>query len=202
VTANDNVRDGRDDRAAFRAAYNAYQPGLARFVTRRVGDPHVAEEICQETWFGYFRRFEEYRRYDSPAAPLFVIASHKICDWWRKQPPPAADAGETTLVGDRTASRLEKISLGLFARAGVDLATQVAIRVDVARAVARLTPRQQQAVELHLVDDLDQATVAALMGISVRAVKALIARATVLLRHTSILAGYEGRPAMHREVRK
>ena len=69
MTANDEGPEGRSDRAVFRAIYDTNQPVLERFVTRRVNDRRVAEEICQETWLGYFRRFEQYQWYDSPAAP-------------------------------------------------------------------------------------------------------------------------------------
>jgi RNA polymerase sigma-70 factor (ECF subfamily) len=194
-------RGDSDDRAAFRTAYKAYQPKLERFVVRRVPDPAEAEEICQETWLGYFRRFEEYQEYGSPAAPLFVIANHKISDWYRKRPDLAVDLGQAAPSECSIVDRLERAGVGLFARAGIDVAAEVAARVDVARAVWRLTLRQQQAVELYLFDDLDQVTVARLMGISTRAVKLLIARAMMVLRQTTDLAEYERRSATNKEVR-
>lgn len=203
MTSDDEMAEGSDSRAAFRTVYHELHPQLAGYVARRVRDPHAARDICQETWVGYFRRFDRYQQeYKSKAAPLFAIAAHKVADWRRQQPPYVLAELEPESGQDGIVDWLDKVRFDSSAAGETDPTALVATRVDIARAVARLSDRQREAVRLFYIDDLDQETVAKLMGIGVRAVKGLLARAIETLRSGSILAGYERRSVISRVVRK
>ena len=172
-----------DSHAAF---YHAEHLRLLGFVERRVGDKGGAEDICQEVWMVYFNEFGRYQAYDHPVAPLFAIANYKIAKWCRARNKVPA------LPGDEI---LEEYARGHAEVFGFEE------RIDLKRALARLTSRQREALVLRHVDDLPREAVADLMGITEDGVKKLLHNAKQRLREIPELAGYQ-RPANGGEVRK
>ncbi|MFJ5779923.1 RNA polymerase sigma factor [Streptomyces sp. NPDC093094] len=171
--------EGRaDPRAAF---YRMHHRRLVGYFGRRVSDLGEAEALAQETWMAFLRRFDSYQKmYQDPVAPLFVIARRKLVDWYRDKGKSPELPGDEVL-GERLAQA---------AAACPDVISQTDLRIDLHRTIARLTPRQREAVELRYVDGLDRETVAALMGITVDGVKKLISAAVTTLRTAKDLAGY------------
>ncbi|MGC0344383.1 RNA polymerase sigma factor [Streptomyces sp. SLBN-8D4] len=193
MTSQEHQAEGRTDpRAAF---YRAHHSQLVGFIRRRIKHADEAEPLAHDTWLAFLGRFETYRHYDNPAGPLFVIARRKISDWFAKQ--NIMDQ----LPGDDLGEYLTRMAQNM-----PDMIGQVGMRIDLARAVTRLTPRQREALMLYYVDGLPRPAVAQLMGISVDGVKKLIATAVKELRKGQTLDSYL--PAMtsasrtRKEVRK
>ncbi|MER6374440.1 RNA polymerase sigma factor [Streptomyces mirabilis] len=187
--------EGRTDpRAAF---YHAHHPKLVGYIQRRIGDQSEAEALAHETWIAFLRRFEHYQQtYNNPVGPLFVIARRKVADWYTAQdktPELPGDDGLGERLAQITQDRPDAIGLAT-------------VRIDLTRAVARLTPRQREALLLRYVDGLDRQAVAELMGITVDGVKKLIGTAVQTLRTAQDLSAYPPHtPATgrtHKEVRK
>ncbi|MGV9942460.1 RNA polymerase sigma factor [Streptomyces sp. NPDC003401] len=191
--AGQEVEGRTDPRAAF---YRAHHPKLVGYIRRRIGDQGEAEALAQETWIAFLRRFDYYQQvYDNPVGPLFVIARRKVADWHKGQEKVPDLPGDDGL-GERLAQ---------IAQDRADAIGLAGLRIDLSRAVARLTPRQREALQLRYVDGLDRRAVAELMGITVDGVKKLISTAVRTLHTAQDLAAYPPPTTTsrtHREVRK
>ena len=69
------------------------------------------------------------------------------------------------------------------------MATEVAVRITVQRALRSLTARQRAVLVLRIFDDLSEAQVAQVLDCAVGTVKATLARAVARLREDPRLAG-------------
>ncbi|MDX2557259.1 RNA polymerase sigma factor [Streptomyces stelliscabiei] len=171
-------------------------PRWSGYIRRRIGDRGEAEALAHEIWIAFLRRFDHYQQvYDNPVGALFVIARRKVADW-RQEQDKAPDLPGDDGLGDRLAQ---------IAQDRMDMIGLAGLRIDLSRAVARLTPRQREALLLRYVDGLDRQAVASLMGITVDGVKKLISTAVKTLRTAQDLASYPPPTTtsrMHREVRK
>ncbi|MEU4090628.1 RNA polymerase sigma factor, partial [Streptomyces aureus] len=168
---------------------------LVGFIRRRLKVADEAEPLAHDTWLAFLGRFETYRQYDNPAGPLFVIARRKISDWF------AAQNVMAQLPGDDLSEYLTRMGQNM-----PDMISQAGMRIDLARAVTNLTPRQREALMLYYVDGLSRPAVGELMGISVDGVKKLIATAVKELRKGQGLESYlpamTSASHMRKEVRK
>ncbi|WP_339913375.1 RNA polymerase sigma factor [uncultured Brevundimonas sp.] len=180
------VRASRGDRAAFTALMTRTKADLYRFVRRYVGDESEAHDVLQEA---YAAAWLAIRRYD-PARPFDVwlrsIAVNKCRDWGRK----------------RTVRRVVRGVMGL------DTPEAAAVGEDVPAPEARIDDRRRvAAVQRALVDLPDtlkvplllatlegrsHAEVAAILGITPKAVETRIARARDKLAAALRVQGDDG----------
>ncbi|MEU3290528.1 RNA polymerase sigma factor [Streptomyces longwoodensis] len=191
--AGQEAKGRTDPRAAF---YRAHHAKLVGYIRRRVGDQGEAEALAQETWIAFLRRFDYYQQvYDNPVGPLFAIARRKIADWHKRQqkaPDLLGDDGLSERLAQIAQDRADPIGLA-------------GLRLDLSRAVTRLTPRQREALQLRYVDGLDRRAVADLMGITIDGVKKLTSTAVRTLHTAQDLTAYPPPTTTsrtHREVRK
>jgi len=144
MTASDTVdrlgrarRAGRtdDDEVALREAYRAYGPELFRLAARSLGDRGLAEEVVQETFVRAWRhegRFDAAR--GSMRTWLWAIARNLVIDAARRR------ASRPPLAGADLAPP----------PASADHAERVAVRLQVAEALERVSPEHQHViVEVH-----------------------------------------------------
>ncbi|WP_406841928.1 RNA polymerase sigma factor (plasmid) [Streptomyces sp. AHU1] len=173
------------------AFYRAQHPRLLRHAMRRVGERAGAEDVCQDIWRLFFRKFEKFlTEYDDPSQALYAIARTCIADFWKKRP------GRQELV-------VEHEDLAGLVEAVRPLLADITdpLRLDLEKALAGLPERQRQALRLHHLEDLTVPTTAAEMGISVNTVKKLLKRAMAMLRTMPSMDSY--RPAtVPQEVRQ
>jgi RNA polymerase sigma-70 factor (ECF subfamily) len=144
----------------FRASY----AGLVRSMTVAAGSQEVAADCVQEAFCRAYARWRRVGRYDEPAAWVRRVAVNLLIDHARK-----AKRGERAL-----------------ARLPVEVAPPPAdpLEVDLAGALATLTPQQRIAAALFYVDGLPIADVAAAMKLSEGAVKYHLHQARATLRGT------------------
>lgn len=79
----ERIREG--DPQAWESCIGKYEGRLQAFVSSRVGDRTLAEDIVQETFLGFLTSLPNYDS-KTPLEPfLFSIASHKLTDALRRQ---------------------------------------------------------------------------------------------------------------------
>lgn len=154
------------DAAAFRRIFEAAFDDLVRYAERRVADSAV-DDVVADTFLVAWRRLDEL-----PAEPsevrawLFAVARRVLANTHRGRRRSHA-------VAVRVAAQPQ--------HAGDD-AADVAHRVDLARAFARLTPRDQEVLALVAWDGLSTAEAARVLGISTSACSVRLSRARRRLR--------------------
>jgi len=75
----------RRDRHALHEFYCMYAPRLQSFISRKVGNPHDAEEIVQDTLFAFLEALRDFQGNCSLSTFLFSIGRHKILDYYRRK---------------------------------------------------------------------------------------------------------------------
>lgn len=155
------------DAEAFRRLYLAHATWLIRFVSRRAPRSD-AEDIVAET---FIRAWQALPRYECRGTPLRAwltrIASRLLADRARRLRPEHATAEPAPPPTPD------------FSDAVADVLT---MRADLAELLAHLSDQQRAVLLLRYLDGLDTHETAAVMGISVEAVRACSLRATKTLR--------------------
>jgi RNA polymerase sigma-70 factor (sigma-E family) len=146
----------------FAAFARACQPRLLRAAYLMCGDVHTAEDLLQTTLVKVAARWTRLRD-GQPEAYARTVLYRDAAKWWRKQ------RREVTV-----ASPPEPRT-----RADGD---DVPLRVVLARALSRLTPKQRVVLVLRFFEDHTEARTAQLLGISVGTVKSQTAVALRRLR--------------------
>jgi RNA polymerase sigma-70 factor (sigma-E family) len=127
-------------------------PALSRVAFLLTGDRHLAEDLLQAALAKAFPRWRRISTGD-PAAYVRRVMYHLQISWWRRRrvvevpgrhapDPAAADSSEAS-----------------------------ALRLTLAAALRRLTPRQRTVLVLRFYEDLTEAQVARELGLTVGTVK-------------------------------
>lgn len=138
-------------RPPFDVVVERHGPGVLRFCVARMG-PDRGEECFQETLLAALRSYDDLRDPGAVGGWLFQIAQRKIVDAARSRsraPDPAGEALEAHLEPWHD----PEPDSGVWAE------------------VARLPPKQREAVGLRYLADLSHADVATAMGTSVDAAR-------------------------------
>jgi RNA polymerase sigma-70 factor, ECF subfamily len=165
LTAADLVAARRREPAAVSRLYTAYAPALFRFFMAAVGDRHQAEDLTGTTFVG---AIEDLPRFYGPVEALggwlFRIARHDLYDHRRRQ----------------ARSRIEPLEDHLpeaAAAAGAANPEELAIeRLEGSRLLAalrELSPDQREVLLLRMAGGMTAPDVAAVLGKTTNAVKAL-----------------------------
>jgi RNA polymerase sigma-70 factor (sigma-E family) len=147
------------DRAAFDEFVAARSGALLRTAWLLTGDHHLAEDLVQHALLQVARHWE--RITTSPEAYARRTMHHQHISLWRRR-------------------RLTETSLGAYDAA--QPAPDADLRLSIAGALARLTPKQRAVLVLRFFDDLTEAQAAAVLGVSVGTVKSSTRQALNRLR--------------------
>ena len=149
--------------ASFEQLVARYTSRLLRFLQRRTGSRHDAEDLTQETWARAYRYLSRFHADRSFAAWLWTIAARLDASRRRKKTLPlvswTADVAATEPVAAARQSDTSAYD-GLWA---------LAARV--------LRPAQREALWLFYVEEMSVKEVAQVLNISVVSVKVLLHRA-------------------------
>ena len=160
------------DPAAFEPLYERYVAQIYSYAYYRIGNAQDAEDITAKT---FYQALTHLGRYTSRGVPfsawLFRIAHNLVANWHRdtgrRQTFSLDVAVETPDPGKSLAehaeSKEEKRSLW--------------------NVIRQLPPERQQLLVLKFVDELSTEQIAMIMGRSEGAVKALLHRTLVTMRH-------------------
>jgi RNA polymerase sigma-70 factor (ECF subfamily) len=158
------------DPQALSALYERYYQGIYRYVYYRVSDSALAEDLTGDIFLKMLHGIQSYSIQGVPfSAWLYRIARNRVIDHMRRMPAKA----ELTLEE----ARIETIASG---ESVIENALQ---RDELLKAVQILTEEQRQVIILKFINDLDNATIAAIMRKTEGAVKSLQHRALDTLRH-------------------
>ncbi len=160
----------RRHQADFDALFRDHYPEIVRYLAARLGSREEAADVAAEVFIVALRRAPLLRWRGKPMlAWLYRVASNMAADQMRRRArevPAAHRVPEAATLGEDT----------------------MAVRDALARAMRSLTPDQQLAVHLRLVEGYPFAEVGRLMGRSTGACQMLLLR-----------AGRELRAALERE---
>lgn len=144
---------------------------LQRFGYALTGDWALAEDLLQTALVRAYPRWSRVQK-DDPEGYVRKIMLNTWSSWWRRR-----------WRGELPTARLPEVS-ALDSFAGVD--SRQALRL----ALARLPAGQRAVVVLRYHQDLSEAQVASLLGISVGTVKSQAAKALASLRQQEALGSY------------
>ncbi|HZB58223.1 MAG TPA: sigma-70 family RNA polymerase sigma factor [Actinomycetota bacterium] len=165
LTAADLVAARLREPAALTRIYTAYAPALFRFFMASVSDRHLAEDLTGSTFVSAIEGLPKFRGpVEALGGWLFQIARHDLYDHRRKQ----------------SRSRMEPLEENLSEAAASDGAVdpeELAIaRLEggrVLRALQELSPDQREVLLLRMAGGMTAPEVAAILGKTTNAVKAL-----------------------------
>lgn len=157
-------RSRRD--ADFTAYLHARQPALLRTAFLLTGDPHTAEDVVQSALARLYLAWDRVERADSPDAYVRRAIVNEATSWWR-----------------RSSRRREVIIEVLPERATVDGDEPAGSAAsDVWALIRALPPRQRAVIVLRYYEQLSEAEIAQVLGISPGTVKSQASRALTTLR--------------------
>ncbi len=149
--------------ASFAQLVALFTPRLLRFLERRTGRRHDAEDLVQETWVRAYRYLHRFQRGRSFAAWLWTIAARLNASRRRKKALPLAEWNDD------------------IAAAGPDAAQQLAAAESGAGlwalAARVLRPAQREALWLFYVEELSVKETAKILGLTTIGAKVLLHRA-------------------------
>lgn len=155
------VRRTRGDHE-FREFYERLQPRAVGAARRLVGSSAVAEDLAAEAFARAYSRWSKVQRHPNPDAWLLRVVGNLAIDHVRRE----ARRPEVRLDGGR----------------GDPSAEDAALRIDLAKALKRLSSRQKEVVVMRYLIDLTEEDVAVSLGMSTGSVKTHLHRATSKLR--------------------
>ena len=164
-------RCARGDAAAYRELVGRVEKPLINFLLRFVGEPHVAEDLFQETFVRVVRSLHDFRPQASLTTWIYTIARNLALDWLkskrrhREQALDAATAGEGgRLIYFKDLLHAAAPGPGTRAEAGEE-------ERRLTEAIGRLSPAKREAVTLRIFAGLPYAEVARITGAPVGTVK-------------------------------
>jgi RNA polymerase sigma factor (sigma-70 family) len=163
------VQSGEQD--AFGALFDAYAPVIHRFCSRRCDDAGEAEDLTSVVFMEAWRTRTHALLVDDSLRPwLFGIARNVV-----------RNANRSRRRYRAALERLHALPLPLN-EADVAIGQGVELRSTLAKAIAQLTDKQRDVVELCLVEQLSPAAAAAVLGVPEGTVKSRLADARARLR--------------------
>ena len=152
-----------DALSALGELYDTHALRIFRYIYHRLGDQQLAEDLTSQV---FVRFLDVHASPDNAAAFLYRIAHNLIVDYVRRRQP--LQLPEDSPSGDRDDPAY--------------LAELEMERVLLRRAIARLTPEQQQVIVLKFLEGMTNEEVARIVDKPVGAVKALQHRGLAALR--------------------
>jgi RNA polymerase sigma-70 factor (ECF subfamily) len=172
------------DSDAFAELYQLYHPKIYRYVFFRVPTAAVAEDITAEVFVRLVERIDDFTYRGRPLlAWLYTIARNLVADYHRRQ-----GRSDFVPLDDRLVSDSDHGNPVYNAEVSL-------LQQRMADALEELTEDQRQVVILRFFEEMDNRSVAELLGKTVGAVKALQHRAIRALHRQFSEDGESGRAA-------
>jgi RNA polymerase sigma-70 factor, ECF subfamily len=158
------------DQAAFTELYDLFLDHIYRYTYYRTGDRHDAEDLTEQVFLQAWAAIDRFRWQGKPfLAWLYAVAHNVVIDWRRRKVTnDSLDDGEHPIEVENPAAARE-MSQWIDAEL-------------LATAIKRLTPEQQQVINLKFLDGFDTETIARMMDKREGSIRALQLRALQSLR--------------------
>jgi RNA polymerase sigma-70 factor, ECF subfamily len=151
------------DEEAFRLFYDRTARPVWAYLARMTGDPRLADDLLQEAYYRFLRARATHDDDAHRKNYLFRIATNLAHDVRRR--PRIDDTALADTAGDAADPR------------GKDVATETARRVDLARAMSRLKPRERDLLWLAYAQGSSHGEIAETLGLKTSSIKMLLFRA-------------------------
>ncbi|MCD0506268.1 RNA polymerase sigma factor [Bordetella petrii] len=159
--------------AAFDALYARHRGGLYRYILRSARNPHLADDIFQETWSRVIDARARWQPHAKFTTWLLQIAHNLLIDAHRRQPaqasPQEADAALARLAVAEHEQPEQQLS-------------EFQTRRRLQLAIERLPDEQRHAMLLRLEHDLSLEEIAEVTGAPRETVKSRLRYATQRIR--------------------
>jgi RNA polymerase sigma-70 factor (sigma-E family) len=141
---------------------------LAHVLTR---DRHLAEDLVQTALTETYRHWRKVRKADHPDAYVHRILVNAHLSWHRRR--SSGELPTDVLPSEDHVSVASEVP---------DHAAGIATRDELLRALSTLPPRARTVLVLRYYADLDDAAIAALLGVAVSSVRSTASRALATMR--------------------
>ncbi|HWJ83037.1 MAG TPA: sigma-70 family RNA polymerase sigma factor [Nocardioides sp.] len=152
---------------AFRRLYAAHFDAVLGYALRRTDRPDDAADVAAETFVVAWRRQRHVPDGDATRPWLYGVARRVLANHRRGESRRAA-------LGARLRGQL--------AAAVRDVADEVVHRADVTAAMARLSARDEEVLQLHLWEGLEAREIGDVLGLPATVVRPRLSRARARLR--------------------
>ena len=182
----------RGDRSAFNHLVERYQAGAYALAVRMLGDPDIAADVVQDSFFSAYRAVGSFRG-SSFRAWLYRIVSNACIDYFRTEKRRPSTSLDAALEAPRDGEGTGNVHVP---QALIDTSwdpERLALRAETIRniqsALLELPPEQRLALILCDVQSLPYDEIARVMDTSVGTVKSRIARGRGHLRRILLRGG-------------
>jgi RNA polymerase sigma-70 factor (ECF subfamily) len=157
--------------AALAELYDRYAPGVYAYLYRRLGDRPLAEDLTADVFLAALSALEQGRFADvALQAWLYRLAHNRLIDHYRRaQRHPHQPLDEAAPAADDVPALAQQRTQAAWVR----------------RALQSLTPEQQAIIALRFGEGLSAPAIAAALGKTEQAIRALQHRALAALRRLS-----------------
>ena len=147
---------------AFRTFYELTARPVRVYLSRMTGDDRLADDLLQETYYRFLRSTTAFENDDHRRRYLYRIATNLVHDHRRR---PRVEVASTMTVDAHPAF------------SDPHLAERAARRIDLQRAMARLTPRERSMLWLAYALGWSHEEIAASIGVKTGSLKPMLHRA-------------------------
>ena len=154
------------DEDAFRLFYERTARSVWAYLTRMTGDARLADDLLQETYYRFLRASVAHESDAHRRNYLFRIATNLVNDHRRR---PQVERVEMNERLEAAEARLEDN--------GANIAERTARRIDLARAMNRLKPRERDMLWLAYANGSSHQEIADALGLKRASIKLLLFRA-------------------------
>jgi RNA polymerase sigma-70 factor (ECF subfamily) len=147
---------------AFRAFYEQTARSVWGYLARATGDSRLADDLLQETYYRFLRARARLESNDHRRHYLFRIATNLVRDHRR---------------GRRVDPQRPGAPIGDPVQPGSDPADRAARRIDLSRAMGRMTARERSLLWLAYAQGLSHEELAGVLGVRKASLKVLLFRA-------------------------
>jgi RNA polymerase sigma-70 factor (ECF subfamily) len=176
------VRVGEGDHQAFRQLVERHQNAVIGTVAKMLGNPSEAEDIAQQVFLRIWRNAKRYRPDAKFTTYLFTITRNLVFNETRRK------SRKKEVSSDEREENSNQLVAASPDRQPDAEILQAELQGAVDAAIASLPEAQRMAVVLRRYEQLSYEEIAAVLNLSVSAVKSLLFRARTSLRES--LAGY------------
>ena len=176
------ARIGAGDHEAFRQLVVRHQNAVIGTVAKMLGNPSEAEDIAQQVFLRVWRHAKRYRPDAKFTTYLYTITRNLVFNETRRKSRKKEVSSD-----EREVNSNQLIEASPDRQPDAEL-LQAELQRAVDDAIAGLPETQRMAVVLRRYEQLSYEEIAAVLGLSVSAVKSLLFRARTSLREA--LSGY------------
>ena len=160
---------------------------LVRYAMLRLGDPHLSEDLVQETFLAALKARDTFKGDSSERTWLVGILKHKIADYYRRkvreipmeESESSQTGGETTFFNQ---DGMWEDGPEEWGGDPADLFREKEFLARVTKCVSDLTPRLAHAFTLRDIDGLESREICKVLGVTETNLWVILHRARMLMR--------------------